>query len=102
MSELPWFYNIFNSEMIEEIKKKARERAIRIEDLSEDDEWLKGEDMTNGELFIKLFQPFAVKQNGSAMWIWMKDYNGTHYAMPTEWWNAPYGEEWGNYTDERH
>lgn len=40
MSELPWFYNIFNPEMIEEIKKKARERAIAIEDLPKDDDWV--------------------------------------------------------------
>jgi len=40
MSELPWFYNIFNPEMIEEIKKKAREGAIPIEDLPEDNDWL--------------------------------------------------------------
>lgn len=40
MSELPWFYNIFNPEMIEEIKKKARERAVPIEDLPEDDDWV--------------------------------------------------------------
>lgn len=54
-------------------------------------------DATNGDIYINIFHPYRVKENGTCMWIWYTkdeyENGGTYYTMSTDWWNAPHKAE---------
>lgn len=51
------------------------------------------EGATNGQMFCRLFQPYGLKENGSCVWVWFTESDGTHYTLPKDWCNSPYRKE---------